>query len=181
MATAARRALAGLGAGALALGGAGVAVASGTPSLAAGGPTAVSGTTGTGVFTIGDRTVRQVRYDDRGTLHYSFRLHNQGRLPVRVVGLAPTQADPRLFDLAGLTPLSLGPGESATATLSLAMKGCESLSSRAGSFVSEVVLTTRQVGMVEDDVVVALPEDLHTGSPREAFCPRSTATSRPQG
>jgi len=26
-----------------------------------------------------------------------------------------------------------------------------------------------------------LPEELHTGSPREAFCPESTATSRPPG
>jgi hypothetical protein len=26
-----------------------------------------------------------------------------------------------------------------------------------------------------------LPEQLHTGSPREAFCPNSTATSRPRG
>ena len=33
----------------------------------------------------------------------------------------------------------------------------------------------------DDDVTVTLPEEIHTGSPREAFCPESTATSRPQG
>ena len=26
-----------------------------------------------------------------------------------------------------------------------------------------------------------LPEEVHTGSPREAFCPRATADSRPPG
>jgi hypothetical protein len=30
-------------------------------------------------------------------------------------------------------------------------------------------------------VTLRLPEELHTGSPREAFCPESTATSRPPG
>ena len=32
---------------------------------------------------------------------------------------------------------------------------------------------------LEDVVTVALPEEIHTGSPREAFCPESTATSEP--
>ena len=30
-------------------------------------------------------------------------------------------------------------------------------------------------------LAVSLPEEVHTGSPREAFCPRSTATPRPPG
>ncbi|GAA1478800.1 hypothetical protein GCM10009623_32460 [Nocardioides aestuarii] len=166
---------------ALVAAGAGVAVASGSPPLTATGPTAVDGTDGTGVFRIGDRTVRQVRYDDRGTLRYTFELHNDGRLPLQVVGLASDQADPRLFDLTALTPVTVAGGEAEVVTLSLAMNGCEALSSRSGSFVGEVVVTTRRAGMIEDDVVVALPEEIHTGSPREAFCPRSTATSRPQG
>ena len=37
------------------------------------------------------------------------------------------------------------------------------------------------IDLVPDDVSVTLPEELHTGSPREAFCPNSTATSRPAG
>jgi hypothetical protein len=176
-----RRTMGGAGATALLAGGAGVAVATGAPALTATGPVAVAGTDGTGVFTVGDRTIRQVRYDDRGTLHYTFRLHNHGRLPVRVVGLAAGQDDPRLFDLAGLTPVTVGAGDTATVTLSMAMNGCESLSSRSGSFVGQVVVTTRRAGMIEDDVALALPEELHTGSPREASCPRSSATSRPQG
>ena len=61
------------------------------------------------------------------------------------------------------------------------MGGCESLSARAGSFVTEVVLRTEQAGVFDDAVTVTLPEELHTGSPREAFCPESTATSRPPG
>ena len=56
------------------------------------------------------------------------------------------------------------------------MGGCESLSARAGAFVTEVVVRTDR-----GDTSVPLPEELHTGSPREAFCPNSTATSRPPG
>jgi hypothetical protein len=40
---------------------------------------------------------------------------------------------------------------------------------------------TEQAGVFDDDVTITLPEELHTGSPREAFCPESTATSRPPG
>jgi hypothetical protein len=61
------------------------------------------------------------------------------------------------------------------------MSGCETLSARAGSFVTEVVVRTEQAGVFADDVVLTLPEELHTGSPREAFCPQSTAESRPPG
>ena len=62
------------------------------------------------------------------------------------------------------------------------MDGCETLSSRV-----RLVRRARswsaptQAGMFEDTVTVTLPEEIHTGSPREAFCPESTATSRPQG
>jgi hypothetical protein len=162
-------------------GGTTVAVASGTPALTAGGPVTVAGTEASGVFTVADRTVRQVRYADRGTLRYTFTLTNDGRLPVTVTGLAREQDDPRLFDVVGLTSARIDAGSSATVTLSLDMNGCESLSSRSGSFVDEVAVATRQAGVFEDVVTVALPEEIHTGSPREAFCPESTATSRPQG
>lgn len=161
--------------------GAGVAAGSSAPSLAAAGPVSVSGTEATGVFTIADRTVRQVRYADGGTLRYTFTLTNRGRLPVTVRGLAEDQVQSRLFELVDATSTQLGAGETAAVTLSMTMGRCESLSSRSGSFVSEVALRTRQAEVFDDVVVVPLPEEIHTGSPREAFCPRASAGSRPQG
>jgi hypothetical protein len=165
----------------------GFAAARSTPDLEASAPTSVTGTEATAVFQVGDRTIRQVRYDDAGTLRYTFRVANRGRWPVTVLGLAPGQADPRLFSLAGLTgpegegEVEIGGGDSAELTLAMDMGGCETLSSRSGSFVTEIRLRTSQAGLFEDDVVLTLPEQLHTGSPREAFCPNSTATSRPPG
>jgi hypothetical protein len=61
------------------------------------------------------------------------------------------------------------------------MEACERLSARAGSFATEVNLRTTRAGFVDEDVHLTLPEELHTGSPREAFCPESTASSRPPG
>lgn len=119
--------------------GGGAAVAGGTPALTADGPVSVAGTEASGVFTLADRTVRQI------------------------------------------ASARLSPGESEEVTLSMRMNGCESLSSRSGTFVNAVVVGTEQAGLFEDTVTIALPEEIHTGSPREAFCPRSTATSRPQG
>jgi hypothetical protein len=177
----ARPAVLGLGAVAVLAAVVGSLVSGGAPGLVASGPVSVSGTKASAVFTIDDRTVRQVRYDDQGTLRYRFTLTNHGRLPVTVSGLADDAGDPRLFDLVGLSAVDVPPGESREITLTLAMNGCESLSSRSGSFVSTIAVTTREAGVFEDVVTVALPEELHTGSPREAFCPRSTATSRPQG
>lgn len=164
----------------------GVAAVSSAPTLATGGPTAVTGTEASAVFTIADRTIRQVRYADGGTLRYAFRLSNDGRLPVTVLGLSRDQPDPRLFTVVGLAGprggrIELGPGDEATVTLALRMSGCETLSSRSGSFLSDVRLRTEQAGVFDDDVLVSLPEELHTGSPREASCPNATATSRPQG
>ncbi len=161
--------------------GAAVAVSRTAPALRASGPTSVTGTEGTAVFEVADRTIRQVRYLDGGTLLYTFRLVNDGRLPVRVLGLDEDQTDPRLFTLEDLTARDLGPGEAAEVTLALGMSGCETLSSRAGSFVDHVVVRTRRAGIFEDAVTVTLPEELHTGSPREAFCPDATAKSRPPG
>lgn len=181
MARGLRRTLVALGAVAVLAGGGGIAVAASSPSLSSGGPVTVTGTEASGVFTVADRTVRQVRYADQGTLRYTFTVTNDGRLPLRLDGLAADQADPRLFDLVELTPASIPAGDSAELTLSLHMNGCETLSSRSGSFVSEVEVVTRQAGMFADEVTLTLPEEIHTGSPREAFCPRSTATSRPQG
>ncbi len=171
----------------LGLGVAGVLVVRDAPELTTNAPTEVAGTEATSVFRIGDRTVRQVRYADGGTLRYTFHIANDSRLPVTILGLAQQQPTPRLFtylSLAGADssgPVRLGSGEAAAFTLSLRMGGCESLSARAGSFVTEVAVRTERMGVLGHDVLLTLPEQVHTGSPREAFCPRSTATSRPQG
>lgn len=176
-----RRTLATVGVVAAAATGGSVAVAASGPTLTTSGPVSVTGTEASGVFTVAERTVRQIRYADQGTLGYTFTLSNEGRLPVTVAGLTQDQTDPRLFDLVNLTSITLSPGESSDVTLQLDMNGCESLSSRSGSFVTEVVVDLRTTGMFEETVTLALPEEIHTGSPREAFCPESTATSRPQG
>lgn len=176
----------------LLLGAGGVAVAGSTPRLTASGPTSVRGTEATAVFRIADRTIRQIRYADGGTLRYTFDLTNPGRLPVTVLGLTDDEPGTRLFTYRSLTgpdgeapngdgSVHLGAGESRRVTLALRMGGCESLSARAGAFVTEVKVRTEQAGVFSDDVTVRLPEEVHTGSPREAFCPRSTATSRPPG
>jgi len=159
----------------------GIAVARGTPSLSAEGPTSVGGVEASAVFSVGDRTIRQIRYVDDGTLRYTFRIANDGRLPVRVIGLADDQPDARLFTLTDLTEGEVPPGGAEEFTLSVHMSGCETLSARAGSFVTRVAVRTETTGMFEDTVEIDLPEEVHTGSPREAFCPNSTATSRPPG
>lgn len=167
--------------------GAGVAVARTTPVLSAHGPTSVRGTEATAVFRIGSRTVRQVRYADHKTLVYSFVLANDGRLPVTVTGLGSATRSPRLFRYVGLTDaqgrdrITIDAGDRIPVRLSMVMHGCETLSARAGSFATEVTLRTERAGMLDDVVTVTLPEEVHTGSPREAFCPNSTATSRPPG
>jgi hypothetical protein len=182
-----RRVLAVVLAAVLLAAGGGVAVASTTPTLDAHGQTQVHGTEATAVFRIGGRTIRQVRYADGKTLVYTFRLSNDGRVPVKVTGLAPLGREPRLFryteitDAAGHEEFTIAPGERTTVELRMHMHGCESLSARAGSFATEVRLQTQRVGLIHDVVTVEFPEEIHTGSPREAFCPNSTATSRPPG
>ncbi len=165
----------------------GVAAAAETPRLRGHGPTAVSGTEASAVFGVGDRTIRQVRYDDKGTLVYTFRVANDGRLPVTVTGLAPMERAPRLFrylaitDDSGHREFTIAPGESASVHLSMRMQSCETLSARAGSFATEANLQTSRAGVLSSVVRVRFPEEVHTGSPREAFCPAATARSRAQG
>lgn len=165
----------------LTVAGGGIAVAQSTPSLSTDGPTEVAGTEASAGFQVAERTIRQVRYVDQGTMTYTFQVHNDGRLPVRLLGLSDDQEDSRLFTLADLSAHTIGGGESAEVTLTLSMSGCETLSSRSGAFVTTVRVRTEQAGMFEDTVELTLPEEIHTGSPREVSCPRSTATSRPQG
>ncbi len=169
------------------LGGAGVAVAA-PPQLHATGETSVTGTSGSAVFEIADRTVRQVRYEDNGRLVYTFELVNDGSIPVTVTGLADSMADPRLFDFvsllddAGDDEFTVSGGDGERVHLTLAMTGCETLSARAGSFVTEVALdTSGPVGLGGGETVVPLPEEIRAGSPREAGCANATASSRPPG
>lgn len=183
-----RRALAALaGTVLLVAAGAGVAVAGAPADLAAVGPTSVSGTEATAVFQVGDRTIRQVRYRDRGLLVYTFGLRNSGALPLQVDGLAPLDRDPKLFHQLELTDedgertFAVGGGDTVTVTLAIRMENCESLSARAGSFATEIAVDVSRLGFVDERVTLPLPEQLHTGSPREASCPRATATSRPPG
>lgn len=149
--------------------------------LRATGPVAVSGTEASGVFEIDGRTIRQVRYADRSTLTYGFMLRNGTGDDALLHADAADQTGTRLFHFAGLTAdgareFVVPAGEARAVTLTLTMSGCETLAARSGSFYDTVVLRT-EIGEVEID----LPEELHTGSPREAACPDSTATSRPQG
>ena len=168
--------------------GAGVAVAAAPAQLSSDGETSVDGTTATAVFQIADRTIRQVRYADHGTLVYTFELVNDGSLPVTVEGLGDSVADPRLFDFvrlvneAGDSEFTVSAGEAEQVHLTMAMTGCETLSARAGSIVDAISVTTsRPVGLGSRDVVVPLPEEIRTGSPREAGCANATASSRPPG
>lgn len=155
--------------------------------LTAEGPTEVDGTPASAVFELGDRTVRQVRYVDRGTLVYQFTLSNDGALPMTIEGLAPMRTKATLFTYKRLvntqdsSRFTIGAGDTAVVRLSMLMSACERLSARAGSFASEVRLRTSRLGVVDKDVTVVLPEEVHTGSAREAFCPRSSASSRPPG
>jgi hypothetical protein len=176
-----------LAAAAVLTAGAAAMVVATEPVLAAHGPTTVAGTEATAVFRVAGRTVRQVRYADRELLVYSFSLANQGRLPVTVTGLAPLARPPRLFQYVDLTDaqgrqeFTIPGGGRTTVEISLLMHSCETLSARAGSFATEVRLRTERAGIVEDVVTVRLPEEVHTGSPREVLCPDATATSRPPG
>ncbi len=164
----------------------GVAVGAQVPDLSAQGPTGLD-TEYTAVFRIGDRTIRQFRYEDDGEVDYTFEVTNHGRVPLTLTGLAEDQQPSRLLsyrDLrgsGGSGEVALGAGESATVILTIAMDGCETLSARAGSFATEVTLRARSLGMFDDQVTLQLPEELRTGSPREARCPGSTSTSRPPG
>jgi len=106
---------------------------------------------------------------------------------VKVTGLAPLHPGPKLFRYAaitdgnGRTEFTIPAGARTAVQLSMVMMACETLSARAGSFATEVRLETSRAGVLDDTVTLTLPEEVHTGSPREAFCPRATASSRPPG
>ncbi len=165
----------------------GVAVATSGADLRAGGETSVSGTDGDAVFRIGDRTVHQVRYVDGARLGYTFTLENDGLLPVTVTGLAVPDPQPRLLkyddvvDEDDESRFTIGPKSSRQVTVEFLMEGCETLSARAGSYVTGVDLELESGGLERDTTTVTFPEEVRTGSAREARCVNSTATSRPPG
>lgn len=171
----------------LLLGGAVPAYAMLSSPLSTSGPTSVAGTEASAVFQVGDTSVRQVRYVDRGILVYTFTLTNDGALPLTVTGLEPMPVKATLFtyqglaDSSGRSEFTIGARQSTTVSLSMLMSACERLSARAGSFASEMRLRISRLGGVDKVLTVSLPEEVHTGSAREAFCPRSTASSRPPG
>lgn len=158
----------------------------GPPELRAAGPVTVSGTEASGTFTMGSRVVRQVRYADRGTLHYSFRLVNDGRRDVTVNGVRTVGSEATLLRLRGLRSaegserVEIPAGGSSEVVLDVLMTDCERLSARASSLVTDIAV---QVAAWSGShvVEVALPEQLRTGSAREMHCPRATADTRPPG
>lgn len=155
------------------------------PTLRADGPVTVTGTDASGSFTMGSTTVRQVRYDDRGTLHYGFRLAHEGSGTARVVGVRAVGPEATLLRVRSLhapdgSDLRLTPGTSSDVVLDVLMTDCERLSARASSLVTAVDVELSTWGR-RHVVRVQLPEQLRTGSAREMFCPRATADSRPPG
>lgn len=177
----ARVALATLAATLLVAGGA--AWLAGPRPLGAAGPVKVAGSTAEATFTIGDTTVRQVRYVDRRELRYSFMLANRSLTPVWVSGLADGDARPTLLRLKGISPSGflLGPYASRRVTLRMLMTDCERLSARAGSLLRSVRVEVRVLGVAPRAAAVDLPEALRLSSAREASCPRSTSKTRSPG
>lgn len=165
----------------------GVAVATATPDLAGSGDGSVTGTTGSAVFSVGDRTIHQIRYVDGGTLAYTFAVENDGWMPLTVSGLRAPDPQPRLFeyqrvvDAEGRESFTVPARGSTQVTVELLMRGCETLSARAGSFATEVELEIESAGVPRGTVTVAFPEEVRAGSPREAGCADATASSRPPG
>jgi hypothetical protein len=164
------------------LGVTGVSVATAEPELVAAGEGSVSGTDASAVFGVADRSIRQVRYVDGEILSYTFTVENDGWRSVTVTGLRRPDPEPRLFsyrrvvDEDGASTFSVPARGSAEITVEMLMRGCETLSARAGSFATEVELMTEGGG----SVVVDFPEEVRAGSPREAGCANATATSRPR-
>jgi len=165
----------------------GAAVGVRGPALVAVGTGDVTSGQASAVFAIAQRTIRQVRYDDRATMSYAFTLRNDSWYGVQVTGVRPPEREETLLRLRSLTDedgdhtFGIGAGEERRVVLRVLMTDCERLSARASSMVSTVTLRLTGVGGIGHDVEVALPEELRTGSAREMFCPLATAGSRPPG
>jgi hypothetical protein len=170
------------------LSGGGLVTAASSPGLTAQGPVRLDGTEASARFVVGDRTIRQFRYADREELGYTFVLANSAPVPVTVTGVSRSGPRATLLGIDRLeragttaTRFEVPAGGEVAVLLVLDMSNCEHVSSRAGSFLSEVTVHTEVAGLLGRGDAVALPEELHTGSPREALCPRATSTSRSPG
>jgi hypothetical protein len=161
--------------------------ATGANPLRASGPVEVIGSTAHGSFTIGDTTIRQVRYLDRGRLEYAFDLVNTTAAAIRVTGVASDGPTPTLLRLETLTlpgdtgSFLLGPFATRRVSLTMLMTDCERLSARAGTVLGALRVRAMVLGVAPRTVTVALPESLRLSSAREAWCPRATASSRSPG
>jgi len=170
----------------LLLGGAGFVV-SRSPALISVGAGEVASKQKSAVFAIADRTIRQVRYDDRATLLYTFTLRNDAWYDVQVKGLSAEKVEQTLLKVKGLTDaegsssFKLGAGEERSVVLRVVMTDCEHLSARASSLIESVRLRVTGLAGMDHEIALALPEELRTGSAREMFCPFATAKSRPPG
>lgn len=180
--------LAAAGAGCQSLAGPWCAQRLASPELSARGPVSLDGTTASAVFELGDRTIRQFRYADRHELGYTFVLANDGPRPVTVVDVGTAGPAATLLRVDRLertgtssTRFSVPAGSQVGVRLVLDMTDCERVSSRAGSFLDRVSVRTEVAGRHGRRAVLTLPEELHTGSPREALCPRATSQSRSPG
>ena len=137
------------------------------------GPTSVAGTEASAGFQVGDRTIRQVRYVDRR--HAALRVPGRQRRPAagaRRWARRRAAPHPAVHDHRRSAPARSAEGEAEEFTLSLHMAGCETLSSRAGSFVTRVAVRTETAGMFDDTVELDLPEEIHTGSPARGVLPQ---------
>ncbi|HSV40380.1 MAG TPA: hypothetical protein VLI04_16580 [Nocardioidaceae bacterium] len=183
-----RRLLVAVGAlvSALVLGGGGFIVTR-APNLGAVGDGQVESKQKSAVFTIADRTIRQVRYDDRATMRYTFTLRNDAWYDVKVNGLKAEKVEQTLLKVKGLTDVeghssfSLESGEERRVVLAVQMTDCERLSARASSLIESVRLRVTGLAGMDHEIALQLPEELRTGSAREMFCPFATAKSRPPG
>jgi hypothetical protein len=172
----------------VAVAGGGLAAAASSQGLSAHGPVSLDGTEASARFVMGDRTIRQFRYADRRELGYTFVLSNDTPVPVTVTDVSRAGPKATLLGVDRLeragtkaTRFEIPAGDEVVVRLVLDMSHCEHVSSRAGSFLSELTVHEKMAGVLDRRDVVALPEELHTGSPREALCPRATSTSRSPG
>jgi hypothetical protein len=148
------------------------------PVLGTRGPTQVVGAATSGVVRIDGREIRRVRYRDQATLDYAFRLTNAQGLPLTVTGVDSRQRDTPLFGYVGLEgskgshQIELPAYGSEQVHLLLRMRGCQRVAPRDRSAAVSVLLRTERFGVSAGSVLVQLPEEIHTGSPRRKACPR---------
>ncbi|MGH3658088.1 MAG: hypothetical protein ACRDUA_15645, partial [Micromonosporaceae bacterium] len=106
------------------LGVGGAVLLTGSRPLRASGPGEVSGDVASAAFTIGNVTVRQVRYRDRTEFRYTFRVRNTGPVPLWLD--RPVTGGHTLLRVRGLSPTAVvGPYGTRRLTVRLLMTDCE--------------------------------------------------------